>query len=175
MAKTFNIVTAGNGASATREMVITYLNTGTTDAPIWSSMGAKVTDGNIEYDWGIEAKTDILGNTFATAKTATMTQTFSGSEIIAGDDVMNRLVDLAIVKKNATLLVNQDCLIVHIYLKNESDAAFAERYPASSVIPTTLGGEGGGTLVTDIEVVYGGTRTVGTASVNDGTVTFTKD
>lgn len=175
MPENFNIVTAGEGASASREMMITYLNAGTADAPVWSPMGAKVNDSSIEYDWGVETSTDILGNTYATAKTATMTQNFSGSEIIAGNDVMNRLTDLAIVKKSAALLVNQDCLIVHVYLKNNSDEAFAERYPASSVIPTSLGGAGGGSLVTDISVTYGGSREVGTAAVANGVVTFTKE
>lgn len=175
MAETFTIVTAGEGASAIREMMITYLNTGTADAPVWFPMGTKVAESNVEYDWGVETKTDILGNTFASAKNAQMSQSFSGAEIIAGNAVMNRLADLAIVKKSAALLVNQDCLIVHTYLQNGEKAAFAERYPASSVIPTTLGGEGGGALVTDIEVTYGGARVVGTAKVADGSVTFTPD
>lgn len=173
MPNTFTIVTAGEGASAVREMMITYLNTGTAEAPIWSPMGTKVTDGNIEYDWSPETKTDILGNTFTSAKDAQMAQTFSGGEIIAGDAVMNRLADLAIVKKNAALLTNQDCLIVHTYLKDDKGGAFAERYPASSVIPTSLGGEGGGALVTDIDVTYGGKRATGTAVAGENGVTFT--
>lgn len=174
MAREFNIVTTGEGASASREMMITYLNTGTGSAPVWSSMGAKVFEGTINYDWGIETKTDILGRTFTTAKTANMTQTFSGSEIIAGDEVMNYLVDLAVVKKDATQLVNQDCLIVHVYLKNDSQEAFAERYSASAVTPTSIGGEGGAALVTDIEVAYGGKRETGTAKITDDGVVFTK-
>lgn len=175
MSEKFTIVTAGEGVSADRHMMITYLNTDATEAPVWSAMGLKVTDGNVEYDWGAETKTDILGNTFTTAKTAQMKQTFSGNEIIAGDAIMNRLADLAIVKKSATQLVNQDCLIVHTYLQNESGDAFAERYPASAVIPTTLGGEGGSALVSDIDVNFGGARAAGTAKVVDGVVTFTAD
>lgn len=175
MSDTFTIVTAGEGASAVREMMITYLNTSTTDDATWSAMGVKVAEGNIEYDWGVETKTDILGNVYTTAKNAQMKQTFSGSEIVAGDTVMNYLANLAIVQKNAAKLVNQDCLIVHIYLKNGEGAAFAERYPASAVIPNSLGGEGGAALVSDIDVTFGGKREVGTATVaDDGTVTFAK-
>lgn len=172
MADTYTITTTGEGVSATREMMITYLNTGTFDAPIWSAMGAKVTDSSIEYDWSIENNTDILGNAYTTAKTAQMTQSFGGSEIVAGDNVMNHLVNLAVVQKSAVKLVNQDCLIVHTYLKNGEGQSFAERYPASSVVPTTIGGEGGAPLVTDIDVTYGGTRSKGSAAVADGTVTF---
>ena len=171
----YTITTTGEGVSATREMMIAYLNTGTADSPVWSPMGAKVTDSNIEYDWSIEKNTDILGNAYTTAKTAQMAQSFSGSEIVAGDEVMNHLVNLAVVQKSAVQLVNQDCLIVHTYLKDSSGKSFAERYPSSSVVPTTLGGEGGAALVTDIDVTYGGARSIGSATVEDGVVTFTPD
>ena len=171
----YTITTTGEGVSATREMMITYLDTGTLDVPVWSPMGAKVTESNIEYDWSVENNTDILGNAYTTAKTAQMTQSFSGNEIVAGDEVMNHLVNLAVVQKSAVKLVNQDCLIVHTYLKNSNGEAFAERYPASSVIPTTLGGEGGAALVSDIDVTYGGARSTGSATVSDGVVTFTEE
>lgn len=175
MAGKYSIVTTGEGISATREMMITYLNTGIADAPVWSAMGAKVTDSNIDYDWSLENSTDILGHSYAKAKTAQMTQSFGGSEIIAGDEVMEHLVDLAIVQKNAAMLMKQDCLIVHIYLQDESGATFAERYPASAVLPVTIGGEGGGALVTDIDVTYGGARTKGTAKKVEGAIQFTPD
>ena len=42
------------------------------------------------------------------------------------------------------------------------------------VKPTGLGGAGGGTLTMPIDVTFGGTREVGTASVSaDGVITFT--
>lgn len=174
MAGKFTIST-GDGVSAAREMLVTYLNTGTSASPTWSAMGLKVTDSNIEYDWSQETNTDILGNTFTTAKTAQMTQTFSGNEIVGGDAVMNHLADLAIVQKSAAMLTNQDLLIVHLYLKDEDGNAFAERYPQSSVIPTTNGGEGGGMLVSDVDASYGGERVTGTATVANKVVTFTPD
>lgn len=175
MAGKYNIVTTGEGVSATREMMITFVNTGTTDVPVWSAMGAKVTDSSIEYDWSLENNTDILGNAYTTAKTAQMSQSFSGNEVIAGDVVMNHLVDLAVVQKDAAKLVKQDCLVVHLYLQDESGNSFAERYSASAVVPTTIGGEGGGALVTDIDVTYGGVRVTGSAEKTADGVTFTPD
>lgn len=175
MAGKYHIVTTGDGVSATREMMITYVNTGTAEAPVWAAMGAKVTDSSIEYDWSIENNTDILGNAYTSAKTAQMSQSFSGNEIIAGDSVMNHLVDLAVVQKDAAKLVNQDCLVVHLYLQDENGKTFAERYPASAVVPTTIGGEGGGALVTDIDVTYGGVRAVGTAEKTESGVNFAPD
>lgn len=175
MAKKYTITTKGDGVSATRDMMIAYLNTGTVEAPVWSAMGTKVTDSSIEYDWSMETITDILGVVHTKAKTAQMTQSFADSEIVAGDAVMNHLSNLAIVQKDASVLVNQDMLIVHFYLKDENGAPFAERYPASAVIPTTTGGEGGAPLVSTIDVTYGGVRTIGTAATADGAVTFTPE
>lgn len=175
MAGKYNIVTTGDGVSATREMMITYLNTGTADAPVWSAMGAKVTESSIEYDWGIENKTDILGDAYTNAKTAQLSQSFGGGEIIAGDVVMNHLVDLAVVQKSAAKLVNQDCLVASLYLQDDDGNSFAERYPASAVVPTSIGGEGGGALVTNIDVNYGGARIEGSIKKTADGVTFTPD
>ena len=65
-----------------------------------------------------------------------------------------------------------DMLVVHLYA-GAQDAVFAERYDASAVETTGLGGAGGGSIGMPITVTFGGTRTVGTAKVADGTVTFT--
>lgn len=172
MAKKYTITTKGDGVSATRDMMIAYLNTGTADEPVWSAMGTKVTDSSIEYDWSMETITDILGVVHTKAKTAQMTQSFADSEIVAGDAVLNHLVNLAVVQKDASVLVKQDMLIVHTYLKSEDGGTFAERYPASAVIPTAIGGEGGAALVSTIDVTYGGERTIGAATVDGGVVTF---
>ena len=53
------------GETIAREMMIAYLNTGTTAEPVWSAVGKRVEDSSAEYDWGEETKNDILGNTCA--------------------------------------------------------------------------------------------------------------
>lgn len=176
MARKFTIA-AKNGESATRPMLITYLNTSETAAtPAWNPMGLKVTESSIDYDYGTETKKDILGGVYTDAQNPTMTQSLSGNEIVGGNEVMEHLLNLAVVEKNHTALVKQDCLIVHTYLKDTNGKAFAERYQGCAVLPTTNGGEGGGVLVSDIEITFGGTYTTGTASFgSDGTVTFTPD
>lgn len=175
MANTYTIA-AKTGESAVREMLITALNTSDSTTPKWSAMGVKVAESTINYDWGQENKKDILGHAYTTAKTPEMTQSFSGSEIVGGDDVMNHLLNLAVVKKDHAALVNQDCLIIHTYLQDAAGKVFAERYQSCSAFITTNGGEGGGVLVSDIELAYGGIRTTGTATYTDGgTITFTPD
>ena len=64
-----------------------------------------------------------------------------------------------------------DMLVVHAYAGTAETGAFAERYSACAVKPSGLGGST--TVGMPIDVTYGGDRTVGTAAVSDGTVTFT--
>lgn len=39
-----------SGQTVDRELLIAYLNTGTTSAPVWSPLGSRVTDSSMEYD-----------------------------------------------------------------------------------------------------------------------------
>ncbi len=166
MADTFN-VTAGQ--TIARELMIAYLNTGTSASPTWSPLGTRVEDSSAEYDWGEETIQDILGSTYTTLKKPTVTQTFDSYPLDSGDAAAVHIWNLAVKEQDAQALANQDMLIVHLY----SSTSFAERYSACAVRITSIGGEGGGNIEGPIDVTYGGTRTVGTATVTDGTVTFT--
>ena len=75
----------------------------------------------------------------------------------------------AIKDQDVQAMANNDLLMVHLYA-GEEGAAFAERYSSSSVKPSGLGGSGN--IGMPIDVTFGGTRTTGTASVADGTITF---
>ena len=172
MAATYTIK-GSNGEAAARDLMISYLNTGTSSAPVWSPMGSTVEDSSVEYDYSQETKTDILGVTRTTAKAPTLNQSFSGGNLLAGDAVLNHILDINVIRRNVSEALNQDCLIVHLYLTDSTGKAFAERWKSSSVLLTSNGGAGGDMMASDIEVTYGGEREVGTAVVNNGTVTFT--
>ena len=163
------------GQTVDRELLIAYLNTGTTSAPVWSPLGSRVTDSSMEYDWQEESNKDILGTTRTTMKKPIITQTFDPCDLDAGDAAVLKIWNLAVKEQNVSALTNQDMLIVHLYAGTKDTAAFAERYSACMVKPSRLGGEGGGFVGMPMDVTYGGTRTVGTAAVSAGTVTFTAD
>lgn len=161
------------GQTVARELLIAYLNTGTNSEPTWSPIGKRVEDSSAEYDWSDETKQDILGSTWGTMKKPIITQTFDPCELDAGDEAQKKIWDLAVVKQDAQALANMDMLIVHLYAGTANTAVFAERYESCMVKPSSLGGEGGGNIGMPIDVTYGGKRTIGTASVSGGTVTFT--
>lgn len=163
------------GETVSRELLIAYLNTGTShEEPTWSPVGKRVEDSSIELDWSTETKTDIFGDTYTTGKKATKTQTFEPCELDADDAAQVKIWNLAMKDNNVNALLNQDMLIAHFYAGDESQN-FAERYEACGVLPTSLGGEGGGTVGMPIDVTYGGKRTIGTVSKADGVVKFTPD
>lgn len=157
------------GQTVARELLVAYLNTGTQESPVWSPVGKRVEDSSAEYDWSTETKKDILGSTYGTMKKPIITQTFDPGELDSGDTAQKKIWDLAIVEQNAQALASMDMLIVHAY------AGFAERYESCMIEVTGEGGEGGGNIGMPITVTYGGTRTVGSASIADGKVTFTPE
>lgn len=125
-------------------------------------------------DWSEETKQDILGDTYATMKTPIITQSFDPCELDSGDEYQQHVWNLAVVDQDAPALCNQDLLRIHLYASEEGGGVFAERYHSCMVKPTGLGGEGGGSLTMPIDVTFGGTREVGTATVaDDGAITFT--
>lgn len=168
---TFN-TTAGQ--TIKRELLVAYLNTGADGTPTWSPIGKRVTDSEQSFDWSEDSSQDILGNTWSTLKKPIITQDFDPYDLDGGDTAAVRIWNLAVKDQNYTALAAQDMLIVHLYAGTADSAMFAERYSACSVLPSSLGGEGGGNLGMSLSVTYGGTRTTGTAAISSGgVVTFT--
>lgn len=164
-----------DGQTVGRDLLIACLNTGEFANPTWSPVGKRVEDSSIEFDWQTETKVDIFGNTYTNGKKATKTQTFDPCELDGSDAAQVKIWNLAIKDNDVNALLNQDMLIVHAYAGTEKTAVFAERYSACSVLPSSEGGEGGGSVGMPIDVTYGGTRTTGTASISGGTITFKAD
>ena len=168
---TFN--TTG-GQTIARELMILYLNTGTSGSPTWSALGKRVEDSSMEFDWSDETVQDILGSTYGTMKKPVVTQSFDPYKLDGNDTAIVKVWNLAVKDHDAQALANMDVLLVHFYAGTAS-TPFAERYSASLIKPTGLGGDGGGDMSMPIDVTFGGTRTVGTASKNasTGAVSFT--
>lgn len=164
--------TTAENQTVARHLLVLYLNTSTKEAPVWAPVGRRVEDSSMEYDWQRESKNDILGNTYNIMKKPIITQTFEPWEITNGDAAQLAIWNKAIHDQDVQALSNMDMLVVHLYA-GAKDASFAERYEASAVEPTGLGGAGGGNIAMPITVTFGGNRTVGTAKVADGEVTFT--
>ncbi len=162
------------GQTIDRKLYLCCGNSGTAAAPKWGRLGKRVEESSAEMDWGEETKQDVLGDTYSTMKTPVVSQGFDPCELDSGDEYQQKVWQLAVVAQDAAALSNQDLLRIHLYAVDEQGNAFAERYPASMVKPSGLGGAGGGALTMPIDITFGGKREVGTASeADDGTITFT--
>ena len=163
-----------SGQTIARELLICYLNTGTTATPVWSPLGKRVEDSSTELDWESDISRDILGATYGTMKKPKITQTFEPCDLDGSDAAQLKIWNLAVKDQDAQALAAQDMLIVHFYA-GESATPFAERYRSCMIEVTGLGGEGGGNIGMPITVTYGGTRTLGTATkdASTGAITFT--
>lgn len=156
-----------------RELLLLCLNTGTGEAPVWSPVGRRVNDSSMEYDWNEETDTDILGITYTSINKPKITQNFDPWPLAAGDVAQLRIWTDSIRNHDTNAMADNDMLVLHCYAGTADTAVFAERYAACAVKPTSLGGAGGSKLGMPISVTYGGTRTIGTASVKDGAIAFT--
>ncbi len=161
------------GQTIPRELLITFLNVGTSETPDWRPIGKRVESSDISMDWGRETVQDVLGNTWTTLKKPEKTQTFDPIPLDAGDPAVVKLWNLAVREENAQALANQDMLLCHFYVGAESHN-FAERYTSCAVPISRNGGSGGGNLTIGAEVTYGGERILGTVTkAADGKITFT--
>lgn len=158
------------GQAVERKLMVLYLNTGTSEAPVWSPIGKRVEDSSMEMDWKDESGKDILGDTHTTMQVPIIKQTFDPCPLDAGDAAQLKIWNLAVREQNAGALCNQDLLLVHTYAGDAENGVFAERYPASMVKPTGLGGSA--TIGMPIDVTFGGKRAIGTAKVGDAGVEF---
>lgn len=168
---TFNL---GEKQPAKTEALLTLLNVGTSAAPDWAPLGIRVTSSSTEMDWQKEEVLDIIGNTYANIKKPIITQTFDAWTVNGADRAQEHLWNLGIKDQDTSALQAQDILRVHFYA-GSTDALFAERYAASTILIDSIGGEGGGNLAMPITITYGGERTTGTAKSANGIVTFTPD
>ena len=69
------------GQTIARELLICYLNTGTSASPVWSPLGKRVEDSSTELDWESETIRDILGSTYGTLKKPKISQTFEPCDL----------------------------------------------------------------------------------------------
>ena len=165
-ATSFNLAA---GTKAERKLMITYVNVGTTASPEWEALGAGVEDSALEFNFDEKTLTDILGITSTTISKPQRKQTLDPFTLREGSDLQVKLYNI-IRYERWSELANLDMLIVHYYV-GATGSFEAERFTGSAINPKSLGGSS--TLDMPIDVIFGGTHTLGTAANAAGVVTFT--
>lgn len=163
------------GLTVARELLILYLNTGTSSAPVWSPIGRRVESADMEKNYDANTIRDILGDVYSSLKKPIISQSFDPWPLDSGDAAASKVWSLDTLEQNVQALANQDVLVAHLYTTDGETTAksFGERYPNSMIEPTRMGGDGGGDLTQGCNVTFGGTRAVGAVTVGTGgTVSF---
>lgn len=169
-----------NETSATpfdRAKMMAFINVAaSSETEDWAPLGIRATSADHSYDWQSESSTDIFGNIYNSAKKPIVSTSLDPWPLTGNDKAQKHIWKLAVAEQDHVKLSGQDILIVHSYATVGSTATnfFAERYNASMVAVTRIGGDGGGLLTDGCDVTFGGERTVGKATLSDGTVTYTE-
>ena len=168
-ATTFNVE---DGYEVERKMLVLCANTGTSAAPVWEIIGSGVDDSAISFNPELETTTDILGVTRSRISKLEPTQDMA-MPLIGGSDFLIMLHN-DIRRRRLANLGAYDLLVIYGYV-GSTGSYEADRFPASTVEPTSLGGD----AFVDQEVTFhlGGAIEYGTvnAFTVGSTVTFTKE
>ena len=177
------IFSATTETTVARKELVAYLNTGTSQAPVWTAIGWHCTDASMSVEVDTDTQKDILGNVFTNASTPELTQDFDPLPIRrvqqGSDNALQQLLHNQWMSQDFS--GTYDTLIVYLYAGTGSPGTAncqydAHHFPASTIVPGDFGGSAEDPLNRAITVYYGGTVEVGTATINPdtGVVAFTR-
>ena len=162
---------------AERKLLVTCVNTGTSESPTWTVIGAGVEDSAIEYNPDIETITDILGVTETTVNKLEPAQSLEPMTVRGGNELLFKLND--IIERNAVSeLSNFDVLIIRAYITEGSDdniTYHAEKHTGCTITPQSIGGSAYVDMPIDINL--SNNKVLGTVNAYTAadTITFTEN
>ena len=153
-----------------RSDFMAFLNTGTKEGPVWSRMGKGITSQVVSYNPATTSETYIDEDSATTnldsysVNIATPQTAYKGNAVF---DFVDKLRQNRAVGSDA----QAEVLLVYAYDKTSENVFKAEKNNAVLQIDD-FGGEGGGSVVLNYTVNLNGDPILGTATVENGAVTF---
>jgi hypothetical protein len=156
-----------------RSDLMAFLNTGTTDEPVWSRMGKGITSQVVSYNPATTSETYIDEDSATTNLDSYAVNISTPQTAYAGNAVFDYVDNL---RQNRAVGADAqaEVLLVYAYAKDGENKFKAERNNAVLQIDD-FGGEGGGSVVLNYTVNLNGNPVLGTATIEGGTVTFTAE
>lgn len=141
--KNFNLA---DNQKAERKLLVTAVNVGTADAPVFQVVGAGVEDSSIEFNPDTETVTDILGVTETTVNKLEISQDLDPMTVRGGSKLAFKLHDIY-SRKAMSEFSQFEVLTVFAYLESEDSTSSAKEYYAElhkgcTLTPQSLGGSG---------------------------------
>lgn len=163
----FNV---GSGVKAARKLLMTFVDVGTSASPEWELVGRGVEESAIELNPNTETVTDILGITDTSVTKWEPNQSFEPNTVKGGSKLNFKLHELW-QNKTPELLSQFDVMIVYAYI-GESKTFEAEVQHNCTINITSIGGSA--YVDMPIEISFSNDVTKGTATITNGTPTFTE-
>ena len=167
-ANDFNV---GENIKAVRKLLMTFVDVGTNNSPDYELVGKGVEDSSIELNPDTETITDITGVTETVVNKWEPSQSFEPNTVRGGSK-LNYMLHTIWQNKQPEMLSKFDVLIVYCYLDGSTNGTYqAELQKNCTINITSIGGDAHVDM--PIEITYSNDITKGTATINNGTVTFT--
>lgn len=162
----FNLVA---GQKADRKLEMHFVNVGTSEAPVWEILGRGVEDASMSFNHDVSQIVDILGISDTEVSAAKPQLDLDPMNIRGGQKLSAKLLDIE--RRNAiSELGTFEVLNVHAYVGTDSKFQ-AELHKNCTIVPQSLGGS---TYVgMPLNVHLSNDKTLGTATVAEGTAAFT--
>lgn len=151
-----------------RKLLGCAVNVGTEATPEWEWQGYKVEDSSVEISADTTTVTDVRGDTYTDIEKMELKQTFDPNYLKSGAKLSAIILE-AVRTRDFAKLQNFGVLIVYGFL-GSTGAYEADHYPASTIVPSSLGGSAKVGMPFDIN--YGGEMQRGTVNALGGDVTF---
>lgn len=160
-----------SGKKADRKLDMIFVNVGTSSAPDWELQGRGIEDAAVEFSHDVEQTTDILGITDTTVSAAKPEMTFDAYTIRGGQKLTAKLLDYE-RESDVGSMGLFEILHVHCFLGEGTDGPFtAEKHTGCTIVPTSLGGSD--YVDMGLEMHLSNDKTLGTATITNGEVSFT--
>lgn len=153
-----------------RSQLAAFLNTGTTETPVWSLIGKGVTGQTIGYNPQTNTEQYIHEDSATTSVDSYQVNIPTPQTAYAGDPVFDYVDNLRQQRAIGTD-AETDVLIVYLYTQSPYKA---EKCRAAIQIDD-FGGDGGASVVLNYTINLNGDPELGTVVITDGVPVFTPD
>ena len=155
-----------------RSLFATFINTTPGDGEAtWAKMGKGITSQNISYNPNVTTE-QYINEDNATSSVDSYAPSLDGTQTCyKGEPVFEYIDGLRQARADGSALETE---VLFVYMYAGAEGAFKAEKNKCVIQLGEYGGDGGGNVTMTYTVGLNGDPVVGTAAVNDGTVTFTE-
>lgn len=153
-----------------RSLFATFLNTGTSETPVWSRMGKGITSQNLSYNPNVTTE-QYIDEDNAYSSVDSYAPSVDGTQTCYKGEPVFTYIDALRQSRAVGSALETEVLFVYLY--DGTETAYKAEKNACVIQLGEFGGDGGGSVQLTYTIGLNGDPVLGTAAIADGTVTFT--